>query len=297
MPVCTVPVLSTASVPFGVAFQVEVKGIPRPHGQVLVHAPSGTLWPAGRALGRGGQPRPTLIATPHPVRHAEPTPASGVPRQAMTGRVMLGYLAGVGAVGLMTVVVAGTMIGAADARRREAAEPRVLAEVVDRRDWDLELDVEYQDRGQQVSAVASAGYPLDFTEGRLYPAIVEGPNRVWLLAEPYDPREPIMWAYVPLVIGLALAAGPLSDLRESRRVLRGDVSSIGSTSQGHTGAQLMYATASEGPSGRVPAEIQLPDGTGDVLGEPSPGEVVVVTGQDGVRRFARVRPPVSWRPA
>ena len=201
------------------------------------------------------------------------------------------YLAGVGAVVFLLVVIADTVSGRADAAHREATEPRVLAEIVDRRDWDLEVDVVYERDGQQVAAVASAYSPLDFPEGRRYPAIVEGPNQVWLLAEPYDPREPIMWAYVPLVIGLALVASPLSDLREARRVARRGEGSRAQSSGKQAGSRLLYVTAPEAPSGLAPGELQLAGGEVEFLGEPSPGEVVVVSGPDGVSRFARIQPP------
>ncbi len=290
-PLCTVPVLSTAAVPFGAAFQVQVKGFPRPHGRVLAHAPSGTLWPAGRALGRLLGARPVALAKPHPVQRAEHRRPHGFIRHAATSNENLRYLAAAGAVVLMLVVITVTMSGRADAADREATEPRVLAEILDRRDWDLEVDVVYERDGQQVTAVASAYSPLDFPVGRLYPAIVEGPSRVWLLGEPYDPREPIMWTYVPLVIGLALVASPLSDVVEARRVARHGTGNRVRSSGKHTGSRLLYVTTPEIPSGRVPGELQLAKGEVDLLGDPSPGEVVIVSDPDGVSRFARVQPP------
>lgn len=213
-PLCSVPVLGTGFLPLnGPGFPVEVKGSPRPLGRVVARAGDTILWPRGRALARVH--RSVLRPTVHePPRFTERHLDAGSVAGTWAGRAGWGIGAMAAAVMLAAVVTAVTLTHRSAARALERNGVQVVARVVESDPFGYSLGVDYRLPGERTvrSGRAPVDLPEDWDVGDRYPAVVDPsePERLRLLAEPYDATEPIVWASLP-----AIAAGVL--LVRSRR--------------------------------------------------------------------------------
>lgn len=191
-PVCTVRLADIrVDGPADACFPVEVKGIPRPTGMVVVRAADMVLWARGRALVAARHPRPLRVV------EAEVRAARNV-RQFLT------WLAVCGVCGLL-VTATVTLVSTHGARVTEkwvADGRRAVATIASRNERSVNVDVVVDgSTGPAVLMAAPVDYPNDYDPGQKYPAIVneDGP-RVRLLAEPYDAIEPILWAAIPTAV-------------------------------------------------------------------------------------------------
>ena len=225
-PVCTVRLADIRlDVSAERCFEVEVKGIPRPGGRVVVRRGDTVLWPRGRALLTARHPRPALARSPR----AQAAPGSELPpptvwvgpqpdpplgvvpdqRDPRVVRRFLLWLAVIGGVGvLITSVVALITFHKADVTDRwtESGSSGV-ATVVGHNDLSVSVDVELDSDAPPRTMFAPVDYPQGYDVGRRYPAVVSPDGRqVRLRAEPYDPVEPVLWWGIPTVIALWWAA-------------------------------------------------------------------------------------------
>jgi hypothetical protein len=197
-PVCTLRLADIrVDGPADACFPVEVKGMPRPTGLVVVRADDTVLWPRGRALMAARHARPARV------KPAEIRSARNV-RQYLT------WLAVCGVCGL-AVTATVTFVSTRGARITEkwAAEGRrAVATIVSRNDRSVDVDVVVDGSTRPaVLMAAPVDYPDDYDPGQKYPAVVrEGGGRVRLLAEPYDALEPVLWAAIPTAVLLWWAA-------------------------------------------------------------------------------------------
>ena len=191
-PVCTIRLADIrVDGPENACFPVEVKGIPRPTGSVVVRAADTVLWPRGRALVAARHQRPSRVGA------AELGTARNV-RQFLT------WLAVCGVCGLaVTATVA--LVSAHGARVTDkwvSDGRRAVATIASRNERSVNVDVVVDgDTGPAVLMAAPVDYPDEYDPGQKYPAVVnEDGLRVRLLAEPYDAIEPILWAAIPTAV-------------------------------------------------------------------------------------------------
>ena len=201
-PVCTVPVLLTHGFPIpSGAFEVDVKGIPRPTGRVVARAGDRVFWPAGRALTTSTAPRPVEITPAEPVALRE-VDRPEVARARFPWPALTREAIACGGAAVLAFVVAGvTFEGARDARSQVTASVPTIGKVVEADADEYHVVVEFRDptSGEVRRDNAPADWPDDHPVGRRYPILV-GPSGVRLAREPYDAEEPIAWAATPLVM-------------------------------------------------------------------------------------------------
>jgi hypothetical protein len=191
-PVCTIRLADIrVDGPQDACFTVDVKGIPRPTGMVVVRAGGMVLWPRGRALVGARHQRPSRVTA------AEITAARNV-RQFLT------WLAVCGVCGLV-VTATVTLVSTHGARVTEkwvADGRRAVATIASRNESSLNVDVVVDgSTGPAALMAAPVDYPDDYDPGQKYPAVVDEDRvRVRLLAEPYDAVEPILWAAIPTAV-------------------------------------------------------------------------------------------------
>jgi hypothetical protein len=222
-PVCTVRLADIrVDVPSERCFEVEVKGIPRPGGRVVVRRGGSILWPRGRALLTARYQRPSLArpqkTSGRPSGELPPPawppsqvdlPVGGVPEQRdpkVVGRFLL-WLAVIGGVGVViTSVVALITFHKADAIDRwSASGSPAVATIVSHNDLSVNVDVVLETAADAPprAMLAPVDYPQDYDPGRKYPAVVSPDGQqVRLRAEPYDPVEPVLWWGIPTAIAL-----------------------------------------------------------------------------------------------
>ena len=215
--VCTVRLADITARTGGIGCdEVEVKGLPRPGGRVLVRRDDVILWPRGRALVSEGQHRlasnashapplapPTVQSSPGPGWHP-PTPSDRVRRRHPLRA--LRWFAVAGAAGVVITLVVATVViahGRATDRWMATGLPAV-ATIADRDDTDFKVAVDVAIAGEPAaerSMMAPVDFPEEYEEGRRYPAVVSADfAHVRLLAEPYDRTEPILWFAIPTAI-------------------------------------------------------------------------------------------------
>ena len=193
-PVCTVRLADVrVDGPQDACFPVDVKGMPRPTGLLVVRCGEAVLWPRGRALVAARHRRPERVTAP-------------AIREARNVRQFLAWLAVCGVCGLL-VTAAGTMVSLRGARVTErwvADGRRAVATIVGRNEQSVNVDVAAVDGAGGVRLMAApVDYPDGYEPGDKYPAVVHPDGRiVRLLAEPYDTVEPIAWAAVPTAVVL-----------------------------------------------------------------------------------------------
>lgn len=193
-PVCTIRLADIrVDGPQDACFPVDVKGIPRPTGLVVVRCDDAVLWPRGRALVAARHRRPGRVTEP-------------VIREARNVRQFLAWLAVCGVCGLVvTATVTIVCVRGARVTERWVADGRrAVATIVGRNEQSVNVDVVAADGSGPVRLMAApVDYPDDYELGQKYPAVVHADGRlVRLLAEPYDALEPIMWAAVPTAVML-----------------------------------------------------------------------------------------------
>jgi hypothetical protein len=222
---CSVPLLDADRLPVdGPGIPVEVKGSPRPFGRVVARLDDTILWPRGRASGRTERATlPAAIGRPPRFTERDLPPGQLLgswPRRVGWG---LGVLGAAAALLVTVTVVTWSHRGAARDLERHGA--RVVARVLDDDARALALDVEYQLPGEATVSTGRApvDHPGDWDVGDRYPAVVDPaePGRLRLLAEPYDAREPIVWAAIPAVAVTALLARSAWWWRRRQRMRRG----------------------------------------------------------------------------
>lgn len=210
-PVCAVPLVGTAEVPFGCAFGLEVKGTPGPAGRVVARVGDRVLWPAGRVLLAARLPRPGDLASPADI--ASP-PATILDSNPAGSGVVSGWwwrratpselLVALAAAAVAAAVAGVTLAHAAEARGLQRDGVAVVAQVTGHGDY--HVFVSYHLEGRRRTGRAAADWPTDYEKGRRYPAKAY-PKRLGQLRldkEPYDTVEPIAWAGTPLLaVGLA----------------------------------------------------------------------------------------------
>jgi hypothetical protein len=193
-PVCTFRLADIrVDGPKEACFPVDVKGIPRPTGLVVVRCDDTVLWPRGRAL----------VAA----RHRRPERITGAAlHEARSVRQFVAWLAVCGVCGvLVTATVAIVSLHGARVTERWVADGRrAVATIVGRNEQSVDVDVATADGSGTVRLMAApVDYPDDYEPGEKYPAVVSDDGRlVRLLAEPYDALEPILWAAVPTAVAL-----------------------------------------------------------------------------------------------
>jgi hypothetical protein len=213
--VCTVRLadISARSCGSGVD-EVEVKGLPRPGGRVVVRRDDVILWPRGRALVSEGQhglasnasqappfAPPTGQPSPGPVWHPSINRARERHPWYALRWVALAAAAGV----VITLVVASVAIARGRATDRwTAAGLPAVATIADRDDTDFTVAVDVAIDGEPAAArsmMAPVDFPEEYEEGHRYPAVVSADfSHVRLLVEPYDRVEPILWFAIPTAI-------------------------------------------------------------------------------------------------
>jgi hypothetical protein len=201
-----------------------VKGSPRPFGRVVARLDDTVLWPRGRASGRTDRAAlPAAIGRP-PLFAERDLPPGRLPG-GWPGRFGwgLGVLGATIALLVTVTVVTWSHRGAARDLERHGAH--VVARVLDDDAGALALDVEYRLPGEDTvrTGRAPVDHPGDWDVGDRYPAVVDpaSPGRLRLLAEPYDAREPIVWAAIPAVAVSVLLARSAWWWRRRQRMRRG----------------------------------------------------------------------------
>jgi hypothetical protein len=191
-PVCTIRLADIrVDGPNDACFPVDVKGIPRPTGLVVVRCDDAVLWPRGRALVAARHRRPERVTAP-------------AVREARSVRQFLAWLAVCGVCGLL-VTATVTIVSLHSARVTErwvADGRRAVATIVGRNEQSVNVDVLAADGSGPVRLMAApVDYPDGYDPGQKYPAVVRQDGRlVRLLVEPYDALEPILWAAVPTAV-------------------------------------------------------------------------------------------------
>jgi hypothetical protein len=190
-PVCTTRLADIrVDGPGDACFPVEVKGIPRPTGLVVVRCGDDVLWPRGRALVAARHGRPERVTTP-------------AVREARSVRQFLAWLAVCGVCGLLvTATVAVVSVRGARVTERWVADGRrAVATIVGRNEQSVNVNVIAADGSGLRLMAAPVDYPDDYDPGQKYPAVVrDDGDLVRLLAEPYDAVEPILWAAIPTAV-------------------------------------------------------------------------------------------------
>jgi hypothetical protein len=216
-PVCTIRLADVrASPPDSPCFDLEVKGIPRPGGRVVVRHDGVVWWPRGRALIVTRHRRPAAEPSPRaPGSPLAPPPWPPLPSAPSidsrpggcrdVGRT-LRWIAVCGGVGVVaTLVVAGITLHNQRATERWTSDGwPALATVVDHSEFGVVVDVvDDADAGPVRTMTAPVDFPEDFDVGRKYPVIISADGQqVRLLAEPYDAVEPILFWAIPTAIAL-----------------------------------------------------------------------------------------------
>jgi hypothetical protein len=193
-PVCTIRLADVRiGGPGNACFPVDVKGIPRPGGRVIVRCADTVLWPRGRALLAARHERPPTLTEPSL-------------REARNVRQFLTWLTVCGVCGLVvTAVVAFVSVHGARATERWTAEGRsAVATIVGRNERSVDVDVvPTAEPGPLQLMAAPVDYPDDYDPGQKYPAVLSDDGAlVRLLAEPYDALEPVLWAAIPTAVVL-----------------------------------------------------------------------------------------------
>jgi hypothetical protein len=192
-PVCTIRLADIrVDGPGDACFPVDVKGIPRPTGLVVVRCGDEVLWPRGRALVVARHRRPERVTAP-------------AVREARNVRQFLAWLAVCGVCGLMVTatVTILSLHGARMTERWVAEGRRAVATIVGSNEQSVNVDVVTANGSGVRLMAAPVDYPDDYDPGQKYPAVVREDGRlVRLLAEPYDAVEPILWAAVPTAVVL-----------------------------------------------------------------------------------------------
>jgi hypothetical protein len=161
-----------------------------------VRAGDTVLWPRGRALVGARHERPAGVGAPeiHGARNV---------------RQFLIWLAVCGVCGL-AVTATVTLVSTRSARVTEkwvAEGRRAVATIASRNERSVDVDLVVEGRTGALSMAAPVDYPDAYEPGRKYPAVVrDDGERVRLLAEPYDPVEPVLWAAIPTAVVLWWAA-------------------------------------------------------------------------------------------
>ena len=190
-PVCTIRLADIrVDGPGDACFLVEVKGIPRPTGLVVVRCGEEVLWPRGRALVAARHPRPERVTT-------------AAIREARSVRQFLAWLAVCGVCGLLVTatVTVVSVRGARVTERWVADGRRAVATIVGRNEQSVNVNVIDADGSGLRLMAAPVDYPDDYDPGQKYPAVVrKDGDLVRLLAEPYDALEPILWAAIPTAV-------------------------------------------------------------------------------------------------
>lgn len=222
---CRVPLLTTGHLPVGgPAFEVEVKGTPRPLGRVVARDRSRgeLLVPSGVALVHRARARPDSTAVPVPLPPAQSL--AGVVRAPAWWHAATRPLLAVGITGGLLVLVGGlTVSGLRDARALQRG-PVAIADVVGIDDWDGSVSVEYQAPEDTVVRYAeiSVDYPTDYGVGRRYPVHLDARRRAVRFArEPYDAVEPITWVAIPFAVALGSIVRSLWRWRRVRTTTNG----------------------------------------------------------------------------
>lgn len=212
-PVCTVRLADIrASGSKERCVEVDVKGLPRPGGRVVIRRNGVVLWPRGRALLTASHQRPWIVATDAGTRSPWPAPGVFVPgRVSMTEPqrpfqllVWVGVAAALGVVLTITVAFLTSSRGD-EVDRWTASGTKAVATVADRADQDfaVAVDVAVGEPGVVLAMMAPTDLPEDYETGRKYPAIVSvDRSQVRLLADPYDRLEPILWAALSTAVML-----------------------------------------------------------------------------------------------
>ena len=190
-PVCTIRLADIrVEGPGDACFPVEVKGIPRPTGLVVVRCGDDVLWPRGRALVAARHRRPARVTTP-------------AIREARNVRQFLAWLAVCGVCGLLvTATVTVVSVRGARVTERWVAEGRrAVATIVSRNEQSVNVNVIDADGSGLRLMAAPVDYPDYYDPGQKYPAVVRDDGTlVRLLAEPYDALEPVLWAAIPTAV-------------------------------------------------------------------------------------------------
>jgi hypothetical protein len=290
---CAVPVLLTHGAPFDSVLAVDVKGSPRPSGRVVVRHRDSVLWPTGRAAGRAGI---ALPSRPAPPTTASPTTASTTamalarPRWSSWARTWaVEWIAVATSIALVGLVATITLVHAADARELERTGDPIVVTVVGRGDTVVNVRYRAAD-GSEITTTTPVSLPGDYTVGRRYPARVDprDPQRLRLLAEPFDAFTPIAWATTPLVAALVwLASRALRFRRVRRRAPRRDLRRFGGrvVRMGTRVADLEIGRFDE-PGARCTVRVpnvelgRLFHGEVLVGGDPAPGAALAVGAGD-----------------
>jgi hypothetical protein len=197
-PVCTIRLADIrVGGPQDACFPVEVKGIPRATGLVVVRCGDAVLWPRGRALLAARHRRPARVTT-------------AALDQARNVRQFLAWLAVCGVCGLLVTatVTIVSLHGARVTERWVSDGRRAVATIVGRNERSVDVDVASADGSGPVRRMAApVDYPDDYDPGQKYPAVIRDDGRlVRLLAEPYDALEPMLWVAIPTAVLLWWAA-------------------------------------------------------------------------------------------
>jgi hypothetical protein len=153
----------------------------------VVRCADTVLWPRGRALIAARHPRPAVVT-------------AAALREARSVRKFVAWLAVSGVCGLLvTATVTVVSVHGARVTERWVAEGRrAVATIVGRNDQSVNVNVIDADGSGLRLMAAPVDYPDDYDPGQRYPAVVnDDEDLVRLLAEPYDAREPILWAAIP----------------------------------------------------------------------------------------------------
>lgn len=223
--VCRVPLLTTGHLPVGgPAFEVEVKGAPRPLGRVVARDRSRgeVLMPSGIALVHRARPRPESTAVPVPLPPARSLAAT-VRAPAWWRAATLPLLAMGVTGGLLALVTGVTLSGLHDAKALQGG-PVAIADVVGIDDWDGYVAVEYRAPADSTTRYAEilVDYPTDYRIGWRYPVHLDAGRRAVRFArEPYDAVEPITWFAIPFALALGAVVRSVGRWRRVRTMTTG----------------------------------------------------------------------------
>lgn len=199
-PICSVPVLGTNETPFGALLPVEVKGSPRTHGRAVVRHLD-VFWPTGRATGRGGIDRPTRQLEPNDEPAIDDRTIDAPPWSRWFKVWQIEWIVMAASVALFAFVGVITVVNARRAHDLERNGTPIVVTVIHR--GESVLDVRYTNGadGSEIVTTTPVDFPEDYTVDRRYPARVDpnDPQRLRLVAEPYDALKPFVWAAVPFV--------------------------------------------------------------------------------------------------